>query len=185
MMHGLYSLKATVTDGTMFSLPINRGFSRLSTVYWSLIGPDGKETTQFFHPLKQLVTPADPDSGLIPSTTATDTLSWNITVGSDRYPQFDCDSVGESFHRLRVAQLIHQGSDSFSMSSDQYRSDTFIAAMNLEKAPGAASHTGINTRSGSQLSLNFKNLGATRQIHVVMHYEVVCNVSASGVEILD
>jgi hypothetical protein len=113
-------------------------------------------------------------------------MAWNITVGSDRYPQFDCDSVGESFHRLRVAQLIHQGSDSFSISSSQYRSNRFIGAMNLEKAPGAASHTGINTRSGSQLSLNFKNLGASvRQIHVVMHYEVVCNVSASGVDILD
>ncbi len=56
---------------------------------------------------------------------------------------------------------------------------------NLEKAPGAASHTGIHTRSGSQLSLNFKNLGAARQVQVVMHYEVVCNVSAAGCEILD
>ncbi len=185
MMHGLYSLKATITDGTMFSLPINRGFSRLSTIYWSFIGPDGKETTTFFHPLKQYTTPGDDTTPLVASTIATDLLSWNITVGSDRYPQFDCDSVGESSHRLRVAQLIHQGSDSFSISSDRYRSDKAIFAMNLEKAPGAASHTGINTRSGSQLSLNFKNLGAARQVHLVMHYEVVCSVSAAGCDMLD
>ena len=50
MMHGLYSLKATITDTIQFTLPINRGFSRLSTVYFSFIGPDGKETTTFYHP---------------------------------------------------------------------------------------------------------------------------------------
>jgi hypothetical protein len=187
MMHGLYSLKATITDNTQFSLPINRGFSRLSTIYWSFIGPDGvgKEVTTFFHPLRVLTDPADAVSPLVAVTAATDTFSWNITVGSDRYPQFDCDSVGESFHRLRMAQLVHQGSDSFSISSSQYRSDKAIFACSFEKAPGQASHTGINTRSGSQVCLNFKNVGAARQVHVVLHYEVAVNVSSAGCEILD
>ena len=105
--------------------------------------------------------------------------------GADRYPQFDCDSCGESFHRLRVAQLIHQGSDSFSISSQQYRENKAIFAMNLEKCPGVSGHTGINTRSGSQITLNFKNLGEAQQIHIVMHYDQVLNVSAAGYEILD
>ncbi len=45
-MHGLYSLQATVTSSSQFSLPINRGFSRLSTIYFSFIR-DGKESTEF------------------------------------------------------------------------------------------------------------------------------------------
>ena len=57
--------------------------------------------------------------------------------------------------------------------------------MNLEKCPGVAGHSGINTRSGSQLSLNFKNLGTARQIHVVLHYDQVVSASAAGVEVLD
>jgi len=57
--------------------------------------------------------------------------------------------------------------------------------MNLEKCPGVAGHSGINTRSGSQLSLNFKNLGTAKQIHVVLHYDQVVNCSAAGVEVLD
>jgi hypothetical protein len=187
IMHGMYSLKATITDNTQFSLPINRGFSRLSTVYWSFIGPDaaGKEVNTFLHPLNVRTDPADPGSPLVPVTTATDLFSWNITVGSDRYPQFDCDSVGESFHRLRMAQLVHQGSDSFSISSAQYRSDKGIFACSFEKAPGQASHSGINTRSGSQVCLNFKNVGAARQIHVVLHFEVALTLSSAGCEVLD
>ncbi len=57
--------------------------------------------------------------------------------------------------------------------------------MNLEKCPGAAGHPGVNTRSGSQLSLNFKNLGAATQIHVFLHYDCAISVSAAGVEVLD
>ena len=184
MMHGLYSLKATITSPGQFTLPINRGFSRLSTVYFSFID-EGKETTEFFHPMFRYNTPGDNTTGLVANTTANDDLSWNIQCGSDRYPQFDCDSTGESFHRLRVAQLIHQGSDSFSISSSQFRSNKAIFAMNLEKCPGVAGHSGINTRSGSQLSLNFKNLGTAKQIHVVLHYDQVVNCSAAGVEVLD
>ena len=130
-------------------------------------------------------TPGDAASGLVANVEANDELSWNIQCGSDRYPQFDCDSVGESFHRLRMAQLIHQGSDSFSISSGQYRTNKAIFAMNLEKCPGVAGHSGINTRSGSQLSLKFRNLGTAKQIHVVLHFDQVVSCSASGVEVLD
>ena len=130
-------------------------------------------------------TVGDAATGLVANTTANDDFSWNIPCGSDRYPQFDCDSVGESFHRLRVAQLIHQGSDAFSISSSQFRANKAVFAMNLEKCPGVAGHSGINTRSGSQLSLSFKNLGTAKQIHVVLHYDQVISVSASRCEILD
>ncbi len=114
MMHGLYSLKATITSPGMYTLPINRGFSRLSTIYWTFWDAQGKETTRFFSPLNQVVS-----GDLVPVSTQTDTLEWIIQVGSDRYPQFDGDSHAESYHRLRTAQLIHQGSDSFSISSQQ------------------------------------------------------------------
>jgi hypothetical protein len=44
----------------------------------------------------------------------------------------------------------------------------------------------VNTRSGSQLTLNFRGLPtAINTIHVVLHYEVAVNVSAAGIEVLD
>ena len=88
-------------------------------------------------------------------------------------------------YRLRLAAAEHMGNDSLTISSKDYRSTKFIIGQSLEKAGGQASHTGINTRSGSQLSLNFRNVGAATMIHVVLHYELIVNLSAAGVEALD
>ena len=81
---------------------------------------------------------------------------------------------------------MHTSKDSFSISPYQYRTDRFIAAMNFEKALGQSGHSGVNTRSGSQLTFNVRGLPATiNTIHVVLHYECAVNVSAAGVEVLD
>ena len=58
--------------------------------------------------------------------------------------------------------------------------------MILEKAPGVSGHTGVNTRSGSQMPINLKNCRAhASHLHVIMHYDAVLNVSAAGREFLD
>ena len=114
-----------------------------------------------------------------------DQCTWNITVGADKYPEFDVSSIQESWYRLSLAQLMHTCSKTFSISPYQYRTTKFIGAMNFEKALGQAGHTGVNTRSGTQLTLNFRGLPASiNTIHVVLHYEVAVNVSAAGIEVL-
>jgi hypothetical protein len=180
MMHGLYSLRATIPPGsTLYSLPIARAFTRLSTVYFSFFNSLGKWTTLF----NSIV---DVSGGVTDNTTERDQCTWNITVGAQRYPEFDCSSVQESWYRLRHAQLMHTGKDSFSLSPFQYRTDHFVGAMNFEKALGQAGHTGVNTRSGSQLTLNFRGLPTyIDTIHVILHYEQAVNVSAAGIEVLD
>ena len=72
-----------------------------------------------------------------------------------------------------------------SISPHAYRTNKFVSALNLEKAPGASSHSGVNTRSGSQLTLNIKNAGDATTCHVCLIFDQICNVSAAGVEILD
>ena len=72
-----------------------------------------------------------------------------------------------------------------SIAPHAYRTNKFITALNLEKAPGASSHSGINTRSGSQLTLNLRNTGAATTCHVILVYDQICNISAAGVEVLD
>ena len=176
-VHGIYSIKAAITDGSYFSLPITRGFTRLSTIYFTFID-DGtkKECTNFVHPA---LNGADPNVDADP-------FEWWVTVGADRYPQFNVDSCQEAFYRLRLANLVHTGTDSLSMSSHEYRFNKFIGALNLEKAPGSAGHSGINTRGGSQLTLHFKNVGSTaKYVHVILHADQVVSASAAGVEVLD
>jgi hypothetical protein len=175
--HGLYSVKGAVASGTLFSFPIARGFTRLSRIYvtlWDGATAGAKWVNRFYSPLNGKY-----------NDLKDDTLEWNVTIGADRYPSFNCESHQESFYRLRLTQLQHMGTDSFSISPQQYRTTKFIIGQSLEKAPGMASHTGINTRSGSQMTLNFKNLGSANMIHVILHYEQVVNVSAAGVEVLD
>jgi hypothetical protein len=45
-------------------------------------------------------------------------------------------SVQESWYRLSLAQLMHTGKDSFSISPTKFRSTKFVGAMNFEKALG-------------------------------------------------
>ena len=179
MMHGLYSIRATIPPGsTLFSLPIARGFTRLSTAYVTFWDSTGKYVNRF-NSIVQL-------GAGNPNTTESDAASWSIQIGADRYPEFDVSSVQESWYRLGLAQLMHTSKDSFSISPYQYRTDKFIAAMNFEKALGQAGHSGVNTRSGSQLTFNIRGLPASiNTIHVVLHYECAVNVSAAGIEVLD
>ena len=71
------------------------------------------------------------------------------------------------------------------ISSHLYRTNKFIVAQSLEKAPDSSAHSGVNTRPGAQLTLNFKNLAAVKTVHVVLHYDQILNVSAAGAEVLD
>ena len=174
-MNGMYSVKSAVPTGSsLYSFPIARGFTRLSAVYISFWDGVDKYVNNFFSPLKGKDNTADNDD-----------FEFYLNVGSDRYPQFSVDSHQECFYRLRLARQMAQGTDALSISPHAYVRNKFITALNLEKAPGASSHSGINTRSGSQLNLNLRNSGAATTCHVILVYDQVCNVSAAGVEVLD
>ena len=177
-MHGIYSIKSAITNHTYFSLPINRGFTRLSTIYFSFID-DGTQKEAVYYPNASL-------AGNALSDTSVDTFEWWVTIGAERYPQFNVDSTQEAFYRLRLASLMHNGTDSFGFTGGQYRHDKAIYALNLEKGPGAAGHTGVNTRGGSQLTLHMRNVGShCNFVHVILHCDTVVSASAAGVEVLD
>ncbi len=172
---GMYSVKSAVPTGSsLYSFPIARGFTRLSTVYVSFYDGVGKYINNFFSPLKTKTNTADNDN-----------FEFYINVGSERYPQFSVDSHQECFYRLRLARQIAQGTDAMSIAPHAYVRNNFITALNLEKCPGASSHSGQNTRSGSQLTLNLRNTGLATICHVILVYDQICNISAAGVEVLD
>jgi hypothetical protein len=178
-LNGIYSVKASVPSGSsLYTLPIARGFTRLSAIYvtFSDMAGNSKWVNHFYNPLH---------GSEEANTTVEDTMSYNFTIGSERWPQFDCESIQEAAYRLRLTTAAHLGNDIFSISGQDYREDKFIIGQSFEKAPGMNAHTGYNTRSGAQLCLNFKNLGAVSMVHCVLVYDSVLNVSAAGAEILD
>jgi hypothetical protein len=174
-LNGIYSVKASVPTGSsLYTLPIARGFTRLSAIYVTFSNGANKWVNHFFCPL-----------GNEPNTTVEDRVSYNFTIGSDRWPQFDVESIQESAYRLRLTSSAHLGNDIFSISGEDYRADKFIIGQSFEKAPGMNAHTGYNTHSGAQLCLNFKNLGDTTMVHCILVFDSVLNLSAAGAEILD
>ena len=174
-MQGMYSVKSAVPTGSsLYSFPVAGGFTHLSAVYISFWDGLDKYVNSFFSPLKNKDNTADNDD-----------FEFYLNVGSDRYPQFSVDSHQECFYRLRLARQMAQGNDSLSIAPHAYVRNKFITALNLEKVPGASSHSGINTRSGSQLTLNIRNSAAATTCHVILVYDQVCNISAAGCDILD
>jgi hypothetical protein len=166
----MYSMQAAVPNGSsQYSLPIVRGFTRLNKVY----------VTFSTNALADVKTFSSPLGGAIHNT-STDTFSWWVTVGSERYPSFDVTSMQESMYRLRQ---MHPGP--LHIDTYEYSNSRFVTGLSLEKVPNSAGFTGMNTRSGSQLTLNFKNTGAIVTIHVVLVYDQIADLSSAGVSILD
>ena len=159
----IFSFQSTIANQTAVSIPIQRGFSRLVCLYFSLTRNDQQFNSCFYAPIEA----ADP-------TVANDTFRWSTQLGGDKQPTYDCLSISECFYRLRKAQNITEGTDSFGLTFRDYCFDDFIVAACFERAPGSgASHIGVNTM-GQNLVLNLYHCGPNAAtVHIVAHYHCV------------
>jgi hypothetical protein len=159
---GIYSMQAAVPNGSsQYTLPIVRGFTRLNKVYITFSTEASADVTTFSSPLAGAANQA-----------SNDTFSWWVTVGSERYPAFDVTSIQESMYQLRH---MHPGP----LHIETYAYSRFVTGLSLERVPYSASFTGMNNRSGSQLTLNFRNIGAIVTIAVVLVYDQVADLSSA------
>ena len=86
--------KHLITDST-FTIPIVRGFSRLCQCYLTLHNGSSaseKGILDFYSPVNNQNV-----------NTTTDTATYQLTIGSRRFPERPSDSVGEKYLRLREA----------------------------------------------------------------------------------
>jgi hypothetical protein len=167
---GMYSFQAAIPNGSsQYSLPVVRGFTRLTKFYLTFSTEASADVGTFSSPL-----------GGVANQASNDTFSWWVTVGSERYPAFDVTSQQESMYRLRQ---MHPGPPH--IDTYAYSNNRFVTGLSLERVPNSASFTGMNTRSGSQLTLNFRNTGAIITIHVVLVFDQVADLSSAGVVIMD
>ena len=83
--------------------------------------------------------------------------------------------------------MSRNGADSFSISANAFRHDKYLQGVNLERCAGVAAQTGISTRNGSQLTFESKNIGTAAgidEILVNLRYEVICEISSAGCNVL-
>ncbi len=176
MFQGMHSIKSAIPAGsTQYTLAVARGFSRLRGIMISMFADDGsKFCNTFYSPLAGLENIA-----------VNDTFKYHVTIGSQRYPDFSVDSHQESFMRLRLSKLIHQGNDSVSISPTGFRNNKFITSLSFEKAASQTSNSGNNTRIGSQLTLHLENSNAATLAHIVLQYDAVADINLTGTVVLD
>ena len=150
-----------------FSAHINRSLTRLKAVFITLGTPDTpkfKSCSNFYHPMASSVS----DSYFV-----ADEHSFQVQVGSKLYPEYPVTSVTEALYQLKKTV----GSP-FQMYSRWYRTHRYIIGLDLEKIPGAG-FTGMSTKSGDLLSLNFRdcadatNANVPTRVYCCLYYDCI------------
>jgi hypothetical protein len=179
-----YNLKAAITNSSSFSLPIQRGFSVLACIQFSIFmsRPGKKECVTFDHPL----------AGAAPGA-ANDQFSYHVSLGSQRWPTVDCMGVAEQWMRTRMAicLLDKHGSKEISISPHAFRSESAVFMLNLSKVleDETIGHSGLSTMNAQNLVLQFKNMPDAastdgvehpRLLFVTCRYDSVVEVGKEG-----
>ena len=120
-------------------------------------------------------------------------LSWQIQLSnSQKYPEFECQSLAETFYYLRRAiAYMNPNQDSLSFSYRQYRENKFIIGMSFEKMADV-NFTGYNSKMSG--ITNFKVKGTEgalpvgeqiEELFVHLISEAVLEIRESGAVVYD
>ena len=126
-------------------------------------------------------------------------LSWQMQVQSTKYPEFEAQSVSETFYYLRQAiHYMNPEQESLSFSYRQYRENKYIIGMSFEKMHGneGTSFTGINTKMGSLMTFKLKltegqtagrdyNLEGIEELFVHLTSDAIVELRSDGAILYD
>jgi hypothetical protein len=148
-----YNLKAAITNSSSFQLPIQRGFSILACIQFSIFmsRTGKKECVTFDHPL----------AGATPNST-NDQFGYWVSLGSSRWPTVNVEGVAEQWMRTRMGLTLldRNSGQEISISPHAFRTESAVFIMNLSKVleDEKIGHSGLSTMNGSNLVLHFKNM---------------------------
>ena len=117
----------------------------------------------------------------------TDTMSFQVQSGSQKFPDNECIGVSESYFRLIQATGHEQDKEDMSITPGEYVGESAIFGIDFEKAGNEALFSGISTYDGKVMTLHVKNSQVTSaKVHTVYVYQVydgVCNILKGAVEV--
>ena len=153
---------------------------RLKSIFVTLNHTDTaqyKEANNFYHPIS---------TKLNDGYDVEDEHSFQAQIGSKTMPEYPLSSVTESLYQLgkTVGHPLH-------IYGRWYRSRRYIIGIDTGKISGAG-FTGMSTKNGDQITLNFKDCDAVgytgsvpTRMYCALHYDAVLNIQDSGVQIMD
>ena len=165
-------------DDKNFSTHINRSLTRLKSVFVTLGQVETarhKEVNDFYHPMS-----ASTQDGYF----VEDEHQFRLQTGSKFVPEYPMTSVTESLYQLKNAVGTH-----FQMYSIWYRIHMYIIGFDFGKISGAG-FTGMSTKSGDLLILNFRdcadqnNANVPIRVYCCLYYGCVLNIAGSGCEVM-
>ena len=177
-----YATNVQTATGKDNSLSIARSFTRLKSVFVTMFHGDGSDSSNkvanyFYHPM---IGGYDKDAE----------VEFQLQLGSAVFPQYPIRSLAEAFYSLRKTLGI-ANSGSLNASKKSFMQNKFFLATDLEKLLGA-SFTGYNSKSGDLLTLKLRNAwdgsttaSAPSQVHNVLHYDAVLQISDVGATVLE
>ena len=123
-------------------------------------------------------------------------FEFQLQIGSKLFPEYPVRSHNEAYYQLKKtlgvqASAVHN----FDISALTYRDNRFILATDCEKVLDAG-FTGINTRAGDLMTVNFKfkDRGSLSngvysrladRIHIVLHSDQILEIRDSGCQVFD
>ena len=183
----------TVVGQATINTTVVRSVSKLAATFITFYKADptngnnavDKEYNRFYHPS---IRTSFSTHGLY---NPDNDLEFQLQLGSKLFPEYPCKSLTQAFYYLRKAlnlPLFHQ--HHLSIEFNQYKTDKFIFAMNMEKVPDS-SYTGRNTKAGQQLLIRVKPIGSMDvsfmpdTIYITLVSEQILSIRDAGVQILD
>ena len=164
--------------GKIFNAHITRAVTRLKGIFVTLHKPGNvtyKQVNEFYHPCAN-------DGQL----TLANEHSYQVQIGSKPIPEYPVHSLSESYSQLKKTV-----GRAFKMHSSWYRSRKYVIGLDLENISGAR-FTGLSTKAGDVLTINFKDCDALGggnsvpdRVFCALNYDCVLNIQDSGIQLLD
>ena len=118
-----------------------------------------------------------------------DRMSFQVQIGSQKFPDNECVGASEAFLRLIQACGHEKDHDGIAISPTDFVNTSAVFGIDFEKAGNEALYSGISTRDGKVMTLTIKNSQVTAvQTHTVFVYQVydgVVNILRGAVEVSD
>ena len=179
---GIFSSLHVVTTED-FDVNVVRGFSRVSQVYSTLFRTGtGKLVNNFWHPGV-----GDALDALSP---AYDVTSLQLAIGPKLYPLRAIDRASHFMYYLLASQGILNGTDTCGITTKQYRSNRFIACIDVTKCGSDAAYSGQSTKGGEIMQASWKKTKGgggdfPTHCHIVQVFESMIQIQDGMVTYLD
>ena len=113
-------------------------------------------------------------------------ISWQLQIGNRKFPEFEAQSLSETFYYLRqTLNLLYPDQQSVSFSFRQFRENKYVIACSFSKVPDMA-FTSENTKMGSLITMKLKATegqfftAEPRELFVHLISETILELTESG-----